>query len=105
MAAAYGIASVGRQRGGSACGRASPDGRQTDARLAAGGIGYYGHSEPEEGPLKKLVFLMLLILVGVGAYFAWKMLKGDGGCCGWGGDNTDPWSSYTPPAEEETPAA
>jgi hypothetical protein len=31
------------------------------------------------------------------------MLKGDGGCCGWGGDNTDPWSSYTPPVEE--PAA
>ena len=73
--------------------------------VGLGGIGYYGHSEPEEGPLKKLVFLMLLILVGVGAYFAWKMLKGDGGCCGWGGDNTDPWSSYTPPAEEETPAA
>jgi hypothetical protein len=55
--------------------------------------------------LKRLIFIMLLILVGVGAYFAWKMLKGDSGCCGWGGDNTDPWSSYTPPAEEETPAA
>ena len=54
--------------------------------------------------MKKLVFIMLLILVGVGAFFAWKMLKGDSGCCGWGGDNTDPWSSYTPPAEE-TPAA
>jgi hypothetical protein len=67
-------------------------------------MGYYGHSEREEGPfLKKIIFIMLLILVGVGAYFAWKMLKGDGGCCGWGGDNTDPWSSYTPPAEE--PAA
>ena len=50
--------------------------------------------------MKKIVFIMLLILVGVGAFFAWKMLKGDGGCCGWGGDNTDPWSSYTPPAEE-----
>ena len=57
----------------------------------------------EEGPLKKIVFIMLLILVGVGAFFAWKMLKGDGSCCGWGGDNTDPWSSYTPPAED-TPA-
>jgi len=53
--------------------------------------------------LRKIVLIMLLLLVGVGAYFAWKMLKGDGGCCGWGGDNTDPWSSYTPPAED-TPA-
>lgn len=53
---------------------------------------------------KKLIIVMLLMLVGVGAYFAWKMLKGDGGCCGWGGDNTDPWSSYTPPAEETTTA-
>jgi hypothetical protein len=53
--------------------------------------------------VKKMIFVMLLILVGVGAYFAWKMLKGDGG--GWGGDNTDPWSSYTPPAQEEPPAA
>ena len=53
--------------------------------------------------MKKIVFLMLLILVGVGAYFAWKMLKGDGGCCGWGGDNTDPWSSYTPPARKRPP--
>ena len=51
-----------------------------------------GTANWEEGPLKKLVFIMLLILVGVGAFFAWKMLKGDGGCCGWGGDNTDPWS-------------
>jgi len=49
-------------------------------------------------------FTMVLILVGVGAYFAWKMLKGDGGCCGWGGDNTDPWSSHTRPVEG-TPAA
>ena len=65
--------------------------------------GTMGTANWEEGPLKKLVFIMLLILVGVGAFFAWKMLKGDSGCCGWGGDNTDPWSSYTPPAEE-TPA-
>ena len=71
--------------------------------LADGGMGYYGHSELGGGTLKKLIIIMLLILVGVGAYFAWKMLKGDSGCCGWGGDNTDPWSSYTPPAEE-TPA-
>ena len=67
--------------------------------------GTMGTANWEEGSLKKLIFIMLLILVGVGAYFAWKMLKGDSGCCGWGGDNTDPWSSYTPPAEEETPAA
>jgi hypothetical protein len=67
-------------------------------------MGYYGLSEREEGPhLKKFIFITLIVLVGVGGYFAWKMLKGDGGCCGWGGDNTDPWSSYTPPAEE-TPA-
>ena len=66
--------------------------------------GTMGTANWEEGPLKKLIIIMLLILVGVGAYFAWKMLKGDSGCCGWGGDNTDPWSSYTPPAEE-TPAA
>ena len=66
--------------------------------------GTMGTANWEEGSLKRLIFIMLLILVGVGAYFAWKMLKGDSGCCGWGGDNTDPWSSYTPPAEE-TPAA
>jgi hypothetical protein len=75
--------------------------------IAAGRMGYYGHSELGGGTLlKKIVFVMLLLVLGVGAFFAWKMLKGDGGCCGWGGDNTDPWSSYTPPAEEtETPAA
>jgi hypothetical protein len=61
-------------------------------------MGYYEHSKRRRVPLKKIIFVMLLILVGVGAFFAWKMLKGDGGCCGWGGDNTDPWSSYTPPA-------
>ena len=49
--------------------------------------------------MKKLVFLVLIVFAGVGAYFAWKMLKGDG-CCGWGGDKTDPWSSYTPPADD-----
>jgi hypothetical protein len=58
--------------------------------------------------MKKLVLLFsLLALIGVGAFFGWKMLKGDGGCCGWGGDNVDPWTSYTPPAEEagaSTPA-
>jgi hypothetical protein len=49
--------------------------------------------------MKKLLFLAAIVLLGVGAYFAWKMIKGDG-CCGWGGDKTDPWSSYTPPADD-----
>jgi hypothetical protein len=50
--------------------------------------------------MKKFAFLVLIVLAGVGAYYARKMLKGDGGCCGWGGDKTDPWSSYTPPADD-----
>jgi hypothetical protein len=50
--------------------------------------------------MKKLVFFALLAVIGAGAFMAWKMLKGEGGCCGWGGDNTDPWSAYTPPADE-----
>ncbi len=50
--------------------------------------------------MKKLVVFALLVLITAGAYFAWKMMKGDGGCCGWGGDNVDPWSSYTPPEQE-----
>jgi hypothetical protein len=54
--------------------------------------------------MKKFAFLVLLVLAGVGGYFAWKMIKGDGGCCGWGGDNTDPWSSYTPPPADEVVA-
>lgn len=54
--------------------------------------------------MKKFMFCVLLVLVGVGGFFAWKMLKGDGGCCGWGGDN-DPWSSYTPPADDDTTGA
>ena len=75
-------------------------GRRDDGGSGPAAMGYYGHSELGGGTLlKKIIFVMLLILVGVGAFFAWKMLKGDGGCCGWGGDNTDPWSSYTPPAE------
>ncbi|MCX6362655.1 MAG: hypothetical protein NTW58_00485 [Actinobacteria bacterium] len=47
--------------------------------------------------MNKLLFPPLIVLSGVGAYFAWKKLKGDGG---WGGDKTDPWSSYTPPADD-----
>lgn len=50
--------------------------------------------------MKKLIFFSLLVLIGAGAYFGWRMMKGDGGCCGWGGDNVDPWTSYTPPAED-----
>ena len=53
--------------------------------------------------MKKLAFVVLLVLVGVGAFFAWKMLRGDGACCGWGADTTDPWS-YTPPPEDESTA-
>lgn len=50
--------------------------------------------------MKKFIFFALLVVFGAGAYFGYKMLKGDGGCCGWGGDKTDPWASYTPPAED-----
>lgn len=53
--------------------------------------------------MKKLLFLTLLVLIGVGAFAGYKMLKGEGGwlgsCCGWG-DSADPWSTYTPPADE-----
>ncbi len=49
--------------------------------------------------MKKVIFVVLLVLVGAGAYCAWRMVKGDG-CCGWGGEKTDPWSSYTPPTPE-----
>ncbi|MEZ5126614.1 MAG: hypothetical protein R2826_10285 [Thermoleophilia bacterium] len=51
--------------------------------------------------MKKLAVLFsLLALVGAGAFFGWKMMKGNGGCCGWGSDNVDPWTSYTPPAQD-----
>ncbi len=50
--------------------------------------------------MKKFAFLALLVLAGAGAFFAWRMMKGDASWCGWGGDKTDPWSSYTPPADE-----
>ena len=53
--------------------------------------------------MKKLIVLMVLILAGVGAFCAWKMLKGEG-CCGWGGDKEDPWSSYTPPEDDAAAA-
>jgi hypothetical protein len=52
--------------------------------------------------MKKFALVVLFILMGAGAYFGWKMLKGDWSCCGWGGDQTDPWSSYTPPSDEGT---
>ena len=59
--------------------------------------------------MKKLILLVTVVVIAVGAYFGWKMWKGEG-CCGWGGDNVDPWTTYTPPTEEpsastETPAA
>jgi len=50
--------------------------------------------------MKKLIFFTLIVLAGAGAFFAWKMLKGEGGCCGWGGDKVDPWSTYTPPVQD-----
>ena len=55
--------------------------------------------------MKKLLFIVLLAMVGGGIYLGYRMAKGDGGwlsgCCGWG-DDKDPWSTYTPPAD--TPA-
>jgi hypothetical protein len=54
--------------------------------------------------MKRFLFITLLVLVGAGAYFGYRMAKGDGGwlssCCG--GADKDPWSTYTPP---EDPAA
>lgn len=53
--------------------------------------------------MKKLVLIALLALIGVGVYYGYKMMKGEGGwltsCFGWGEDK-DPWSTYTPPADE-----
>jgi hypothetical protein len=53
--------------------------------------------------MKKLLFISLLALIGVGVFIGYKMAKGEGGwlssCCGWG-DEKDPWSTYTPPAED-----
>ncbi len=51
--------------------------------------------------MKKLVLVSLALLVGAGIWIGYKMAKGEGfGCCGWGGQKVDPWSAYTPPAEE-----
>lgn len=60
--------------------------------------------------MKKLLFITLALLVGAGIVIGYKMAKGEGfSCFGWGGDKVDPWTSYTPPAEEppvaEAPAA
>ena len=99
MTGAYGMRRAARQRG-------VGESAYTMEGQVRRRRGDDGHSELGGGTLlKKIIFVMLLILVGVGAFFAWKMLKGDGGCCGWGGDTHR--SSYTPPAEEtpETPAA
>jgi hypothetical protein len=52
--------------------------------------------------MKKLAVVALFILVGAGAYFGWKMLKGDWSWGGWGASGTDPWSSYTPPSDDGT---
>jgi hypothetical protein len=51
--------------------------------------------------MKKLLFLSLALLVGAGIVIGYRMAKGEGwSCCGWGGDKVDPWTAYTPPAEE-----
>jgi len=51
--------------------------------------------------MKKLLFVSLALLVGVGIAIGYRMAKGEGfSCCGWGGDKIDPWTSYTPPADE-----
>jgi len=60
--------------------------------------------------MKKLLFVSLAALVGAGIVIGYKMAKGEGfSCCGWGGDKVDPWTAYTPPAEEppagDAPAA
>ncbi len=51
--------------------------------------------------MKKLLFITLALLVGAGIVIGYKMAKGEGfSCCGWGSEKVDPWTSYTPPAEE-----
>ena len=54
--------------------------------------------------MKKLILLFTVAVIGVGAFFGWKMMKGEG-CCGWGGDNVDPWTTYTPPTDEPASGA
>lgn len=56
--------------------------------------------------MKKLVFVSLALLVGAGIVIGYRMAKGEGwNWCGWGGQKVDPWSTYTPPAEEPPAAA
>jgi len=56
--------------------------------------------------MKKLLFLTLALLVGAGIVIGYRMAKGEGfSCCGWGGDKVDPWTAYTPPAEEPSAGA
>ena len=51
--------------------------------------------------MKKLLFITLALLVGAGIVIGYKIAKGEGfSCCGWGSEKVDPWTSYTPPAEE-----
>jgi hypothetical protein len=49
--------------------------------------------------MKKLLFVSLALLLGAGIVIGYRMAKGES-CCGWGGDKVDPWTSYTPPADE-----
>ncbi len=55
--------------------------------------------------MKKFGFVVLLILIGVGAYYGWKMFMGDGGWRGWIGESDDPWNAYQVPEEEQKEAA
>ncbi len=56
--------------------------------------------------MKTLLWLSVLGLIGVGIYFGYKMAKGEGGwlgCCGdWSGEQSDPWTTYTPPDDAES---
>ncbi len=51
--------------------------------------------------MKKVLFISLALLVGVGILIGYRMAKGEGfSCFGWGQDKVDPWTSYTPPADQ-----
>jgi len=51
--------------------------------------------------MKKLLFISLAVLVGAGIVVGYRMAKGEGfDWFGFGREKVDPWTSYTPPAEE-----
>ncbi len=59
--------------------------------------------------MKKVTFIVLGVIVGVGLFYAYKMARDQGwlgSCCG--GGTADPWTQYTPPADTaaaDTPPA